>query len=913
VSLVPGSHIGHYQIIGPLGEGGMGLVYRGRDTRLNRDVAIKALQASVASDPERIARFEREAQLLASLHHANIAGIYGLEQADGATYLVLEFVAGRPLDAVLKSDGPFAPADAVVIARQIADAIAAAHDKGIIHRDLKPGNVMLTADGGVKVLDFGLGKSLDDGHAASGSSASNSPTITFAATQAGLILGTAGYMSPEQAKGRTADRRSDVWSFGCVLFELLTGRRAFEGEDVTDTIAAVVRGEPNLAALPASTPPALRHLIERTLIKDRNQRLPDMSVVRYILNEPGILGPAPATGATAVTAPPAAAMAVPERRSRLWMVAALVSTAAAIILAVFDFGDFGSRTSTTSTAGASAPAHFTIVLPDDTEVGSVNEAPLAIAPDGHRIAFPAVHAGRTLLDVYDVATGDTRAIDGTDDARSPFFSPDGRWIGFFARGKLKKVTVGGASLQEIANAPDARGGSWSTDDAIYYAPTNTSGLSKVAASGGAAVEVTRLDAQASEISHRYPHVLADGQALLFMAWTGPGLNEHRIEYLTLADGKRQVVARNADGPPAVVGGRLFYSGRQDTLLSAPWSPSHPNLEGVEPTALPIFAAADNEGAGAYAVAANGTIVRLSGSPTRRLAKIVWVDRGGTIDPLPLPDRDYVSAAISPDGTRAAIQTRGDSEDIWIYDFGTKSFTPLVTPGGSSQAPVWTTDSKFVVYRGTRQGTRNLYRKAVDGSGDEERLTTRTAVVQTPTSATPDGKGIVYIDAGANAGQANGVAGRAGLWNVSLDGAHETVPIAATPGVNNNGQISPDGRWLSFESNVTGRFEIWVEPFNGPAASTGGATRQVSRDGGIASRWARDGHELYFMVGDGLMAVTVTGGAFSAPRPFVTGRYRHPANANSDYDVARDGRLLHVLPIEPSRPNNRIEVVLNGVK
>ena len=892
--LPAGARIGPYEIIGALGAGGMGQVYRARDTKLNRTVAIKSLHTSVAAEPERIARFEREAQLLASLQHPNIAGIYGVETAGSHTYLALEFVEGRPLDALIKEHGAMPVREAVALARQIAEAIAAAHEKGIIHRDLKPGNVMVTADGHVKVLDFGLGKSLDEGRVGAGeSAAANSPTMTIGATQAGIVLGTAGYMSPEQAKGRAADRRSDVWSFGCVLFELLTGSRAFEGEDVTDTIAAIVRGEPNWKALPPSTPPALRQLIERSLLKERTQRLPDMSVVRYILNEPGVLA---GDGAPTQVAAPQAT----TTPSRFWMAAALVFATATIGLAIA----YGTRgASAPSTSSLQSPAHFTIVLPEGTEVVYSNMAPLAIAPNGQVIAFPGRRAGRIQLYTHDVSTGETKALDGTDDARSPFFSPDGRWIGFFARAKLRKLTVGGTSLQEIADAPDARGGTWSVDDVIYFAPLNTSGLWKVPASGGAAIELTKPDPKASEISHRYPLALPDGKALLFIAWTGPGADEHRIEHLSIADGRRQTVVQNADGPVAIINGQIVYTGRQDALLTAAWSPSRPSLQGVEPMMLPFQAPLDNEGAAAYAASPNGTFVRLIGGAGRRLARIAWIDRSGKAEPLPVPDRDFVGAAISPDGTRAAIHHRGGTEEIWIYDFRTKSYTPLLTPGGSSQAPVWTIDSKYIVYRGTRQGFRNLFKKAADGSGAETRLTTNAGVIHTPTSATPDGKWIIFFASGGQAGGGD-------IMKVGLDGAHETAPVVATPVPENGGQVSPDSRWIAFETNVTGRFEVWVQPL--AMGSATGSMRQVSRDFGTGVRWSRDGRELYFMTPDGIMAVTVNGDTFSPPRVLVQGRFRLPANANTNYDVARDGRLLHVLPIEPSRAHTRIEVVLHGV-
>lgn len=887
----------------------MGEVYRARDTRLNRTVAIKVLQAAVASDPERVARFEREAQILASLNHPNIAGIYGLESANNNAYLVLEFVDGRPLDAVLRGGGALPPAHAQAIARQIADAIAAAHERGIIHRDLKPANVMVTADDQVKVLDFGLGKSLDDGHPASGeSAAANSPTITLGSTQAGIVLGTAGYMSPEQAKGRAADRRSDVWSFGCVLFEMLAGSRAFEGEDVTDTIAAIVRGEPNWKALPPSTPAALRQLIERTLIKDRAQRLPDMSVVRYILNEPGLLDvsrtnlPAGEAPQAAITQP-VAAVAAP---ARFWMITALIAIVTTIALGIAYFSPGGGRSADSSAAN---PSHYSIVLPDGVEVVNTNMAPLAISPDGRLIAFPGRKAGRIQLYLHDVSTGETKALEGTDDARSPFFKPDGRWIGFLGKGKVRKITIGGTSYFELADAPDARGGAWGPDDTIYFAPTNTSGLWKVSAAGGTAIELTRPDPNASEISHRYPYVLSDGKSLLFAVWTGPGSNEHRIERLSLADQKREIVVRNAESPAFVVNGQIVYGGASDAMLSAPWTPSHPGLDGVESKALPFFAQMDNEGAAAFAVAASNTVARLMGAPGRRLARIVWVDKTGNIEPLPLPERDYVSAAISPDGTRVAVHHRGGTEEIWIYDLRTKTFTPLMTRGGSSQAPVWTVDSKYLVYRGTRQGHRNLFRKAADGNGEEDALTSATGVIETPTSATPDGKWIVFVSSGVQT-RAGLATGSGDIYKVALDGRHDVAPVVQTPAFENGGTVSPDGRQVAYETNVTNRMEIWVRPLDSAAAASG---RQVSREGGTGARWSRDGRELYFLTPTGIMTATISGDAIPLPRLFVEGRFRLPANANTNYDAAKDGRLLAVLPIEPIRPQTRIEVTLNAIR
>jgi len=550
-------------------------------------------------------------------------------------------------------------------------------------------------------------------------------------------------------------------------------------------------------------------------------------------------------------------------------------------------------------------ARFTVVLPEGDGVAFTNIAPLAISPNGTLLAYAGARAGKIQLFVHDFSTGETRVLEGTEGARSPFFNTDGRWIGFFANGKLKKITIGGTTLREIADAPDARGGSWGVDDNIYFAPTNASGLWQVPAAGGTATQLTTLDPAAAEISHRNPHALPDGKALLFMVWTGPGSDEHRIEYLSIADGRRQLVVRNADGPITIAGGRIIYAGRQDSLLSAPWNPARPSLEGVEPQVLPFRAQLDNEGAAAFAGSENGTFVHLLGADNRRLARIVWIDRAGKTEPLPLPERDYVSAVISPDGTRAAIHNRGGTEEIWIFDFRTKSFTPLATTGGSSQAPVWTMDSKSIVYRGTRKGFRNLFMRAADGSGEEQRLTTQAGGIQTPVCVTPDGKFVVFVESGPHA-----KAGASDLLKVALAGAHEITPVVATDAPETAGQVSPDGRWIAFDLPVNGLFEIWVKPFD--SSATSGAMRQVSRDGGTGLRWSRDGRELFYTVANGMMAVTVTGDSFSQPRLLFEGRYRVASNANTNYDIAKDGRFLHVQPVQPSRVPNRVEGVLNGI-
>jgi serine/threonine-protein kinase len=885
--LTPGTRVGPYEVVGPLGAGGMGEVYRARDPRLGREVAIKALSAEVAQNPERRARFEREAQLLASLNHPNIATIHGLEESGGAKYLVLELVDGRTLGEVQRAAAGALPVDEVLsIASQIAEALVAAHERGIIHRDLKPGNVMVTAEGQIKVLDFGLGKSLDSEVSRSGDTPSpgmHSPTMTMAATQAGLILGTAGYMSPEQAKGRPADRRSDVWGFGCLLYEMLAGRRAFDGEDVTEILAHVVRGEPDWQALPSTVPSFLRTLTQRCLVKDRAQRLSDMSVVRYLLHEPPSHAPslpAAAAGARAVRWPVVAGV----------VAAAIILTAGAMRVL-----------SPAPPAMDERVTHLSIVLPPGDELTTTNMRPIALSPDGRSIAYVArdgASAPKLYLRALD--RSDPTALEGTEGAVSPFFSPDGRWIAFFSQGKLKKVTVGGTAVQTIADAFDARGGSWAKDDTIYFAPTGASALMKVAASGGPAAPFTTLDRPHGEISHREPHVLPDGKTLLFTIWRGPGPDEREVVRQSIATGERASLVRGGDGAQFATPGYLLY-GRHDGLFAVPWRPEQSGLAGAVPVTLPETPRLENEGFSDYSVASDGTLAYLPGGPSRLARQPVWVDRAGSAEPLPLPEREYEAVAISPDGRLAALQIQDATIGLWLYDFARRTLTPFATTGGSSQAPVWSPDGKQIFYRGTRGGYRNVYRKAVDGTQPEERMTTSEETVETPTSVSPDGRWLVFSELGAMRGSGT-------FANVMpLDG--DRTPRQLLQLGEFNGHVSPDGRWIVYQSIASGQSEIYVQPFPGPGPRT-----QISAGGGVAPRWSSDGRELFFESLDKFMAVDVGSGAtFSAgtPRVLYEERYFPSLNANTSYDVATDGRrFLRVRRAGSDVGVTRIDVVLS---
>ena len=887
MALNPGSRIGPYEILSTLGAGGMGQVYRAKDTRLGRIVAVKAMHESFAQDPERVARFQREAQLLASLNHPNIAAIHGVEELQGARFLVLEFVDGRPLSDILQGGAP--PfADAMAIARQIAGALATAHERGIIHRDLKPGNVMVTPDGQVKVLDFGLGKAIE-GEASQagepGGPPANSPTMTMAATQAGIILGTAGYMSPEQAKGRIADKRSDVWAFGCVLFELLTGKRAFDGEDVTEILAAIVRGEPEWTALPATIPEPVRDLVHRCLIRNRTERIGDMSVVQFLLNER-------ASGAMPVSS------ALPARGGRsfgLPMVAGLVAAAVVITAGVPSLWPRAGAPAT-----AARVARLSIAVPDG-DVTSLNMAPVAVSPDGSATVYVASRDNKVQLFLRVLAEPEARALPGTDNARSPFFSPNGQWIGFFAQGKLKKITVGGAALQDVADAPDARGGTWGADDTIYFAPTNVSSIWKAPAGGGGGTEFIPLDRTKGEVSLRWPQLLPGDQSMLFSVWTGPGLDESQIVEQSLTSNERHLLMRGGHTPRYVSPGFLTY-GRLDRLFAVPWRPGVRDLSGVVPLTLSETPRLENEGSSAFAVSTDGTLVYVAGDPARLAQKIVWVDRAGKTESLPLPGREFESVNISPDGRQAVVQIQDAVIGLWMYDFARQSLTPFLATGASSQAPVWTPDGKRIVYRGTRAGFRNLFMKSADGTGTEVRLTTKERVIHTPTSVSSDGW-VVFNESGFS------VNGGVSIWRVRIDGEGKPEPLLQNG--ESTGMVSPDGNWLAFMGAPDPQPEIYVQPYPGP-----GPRRQISVGGGAFPRWSRDGKELFYDTIDQnrMMGVTITSSptlSVGTPHVVLEGRYRTSINANTQYDVSLDGRrFLRVQRVQPDFPVRQIEVVLN---
>jgi serine/threonine-protein kinase len=689
--------------------------------------------------------------------------------------------------------------------------------------------------------------------------------------------------------GEKVSARADVFSFGVMLYEMVAGRKAFEGTSQASLIAAIIHKEPaRLSTVQPVTPEPLEHLVRHCLEKDPDARWQSASDILSELK--WIVDTGTGAGQARIEAP----RDVPLWRRRVPAVYAV---------AVAGLAALGGAAAAWIAHPAAPQTHgpisrLTVALPPGDQVLDVEAPSLAMSPDGSALAYTAVGSGgKQQLFLRRLNTAQSQPVDSTEGAREPFFSMDGNWIGFFAQNKLKKVSVATGTVQTICDAPSGRGGAWGPGNAIYFSPSGISGVWKVSASGGTSTEVTHLDRAKGEVSHRWPQVLPGGTTILFTVWTGPGLDEKLIESQVLATGERHVLVQGADTGRYVTTGHLVYA-RADQLLSMEMDVGRLAVSGT-PIPLEEHVRMGSEGA-QYAVSDNGEVAYLPGSSARYERRIVWVDRKGTIERLPLPTRDYTSVALSPDGREAAIEMRGSYRTIWIYDFLRSTMTPLTPSTASSQSPVWTPDGSRVVYRGTRAGFRNLFWKQADGTGDEERLTTKEDVNQAPGTLSPDGKWMAFDEIGARGGD---------LWMLPLSGDRKPQAFLATQANEQNPRFSPDGRWIAYVSDGGGRQDVYVQEFSGS-----GAKRLVSTDGGTEPIWARDGRELFYLNGDRLMAVTLEtkpSVSLGSPRAIVEGAYVRSATNASAYDVSLDGqRFLRVQPTEPEPPTNQIAIVLN---
>jgi Tol biopolymer transport system component len=863
MSLSVGTRIGPYEIVGPLGAGGMGEVYRARDAKLNRDVAIKVLLPVVANDPDRLARFSREAQVLASLNHPNIAHIYGIEDAA----IVMELIEGEDLARRI-AHGPVPLDEALPIARQIAEALEAAHDLGIIHRDLKPANIKVRLDGTVKVLDFGLAKAVDP-TAGSSATAMNSPTLSIHATQAGIILGTAAYMSPEQARGKSVDKRTDIWALGAVLFEMLTGKRAFPGDDATDTIVAVVSKDPDWQALPPAVPAQIRRLLRRTLDKNSRQRLDSAAAVRLEIDD-SIASPV----ALAASATAGVAVVSGRRLTLAWSLAALLAAAFAAL-----------ATAMMLRPRTVVPAVFrsTILLTE-----SLTERPppnrFALSPDGRQLVYVGGDSNGLVslwLRPLDGVAGNP--LLGTEGANAPFWSPDGRFIAFNAGGKLKKIAVTGGTpvtLADVAAETDGRGaaGTWNRDDVIVFPSKDFSSLMRLPAAGGTPAVVTTINRQGNETDHSYPHFLPDGRRFLYVAFNG--VNALGV-YVGSIDGGPPVLLMEGISITRYANGSLLFV-EGTTLMARPFDPSTLKFTAAAtPLSEQLQMSTVTQRASAFSVSAEGVVMFQTGV-TGGNARLAWSDREGR-QTLVLNDvAPYRDVTLAADG-KSAIVSLFDSErssaDNWIVDVVRGIRTRFSFDPADELAALWSPDGKDIVFNSRRKGHLDLYRRAAVGGGGEELLLADDRE-KSPTGWSPDGRHLLFTASSPD--KANDV------WVLPLFGERRPFPFAATAFVEGWAQFSPDGRWVAYASTESGRREIYVAPFPGP-----GGKKQVSVAGGIYPRWRGDGQELFYHSPDyRLMAAAIRTDAGRAEVTSVKALFpmKPPAGGlRNFFDVTRDGQ------------------------
>jgi Serine/threonine protein kinase len=868
---------GRYEVLDLLGAGGMGEVYRARDTSLSREVALKILTGEATRDSARFRRFQTEAQASAALSHPNIVPIYDVGEEEGTPYIVSELVEGTTLAAAL-ARGPFPTRRLLDLAVGIAEGLAAAHAQGIVHRDLKPANVLLTAGGVPKIADFGLAKYF---RPSSDSEGSHLSTLPDERTTEGTILGTVGYMSPEQAKGEPADFRSDQFSLGSILYEMATGKRAFQRSSLVQTLAAIVQEEPEqVGTLNPKTPAPLRWIVERCLAKEPGARYAatedlarDLASVRQHISE--------LSGAEAALSPGT------RRRSRgplLWGLAAaalIVGSVAGVLLR--GSGSGTSRVPPLMRLNLAFPPEESLVLGLPSPV-------LALSPDGTRLVYVGRRPeGRRGLYVRPLDRLDATAIPGTEGALNPFFSPDGEWVGFGADGKLKKVSLSGGQPLTLCEATIPRGASWGSDGTILFSPSGNAGLFRVSEKGGQPKPLTTLNPEKGESTHRWPDILPGGRTALFTIHSLSGDYESaRIGAISLETGERRIVLEGGTHAQYVPSGHILYV-RGKSVFAVPFDAKRLEVTGSAVPVLDGVSGFATAGFANYAVSRTGSLVYAPSDPRASEKDLVWLDRKGNTRRLTEVRRSYADPRLSPDGRRLAV---GDFDGtIWIYDL-TRDAWEQLTSSGVNFRPVWSPDSKRIVFSSNRNGLINLFVVPTDRSASPEQLT-RTNTWPLALSWSPDGRTLLVEDQPG---------GSSDLSELRLDGERTLRPILATPFLEGAARLSSDGRWMAYHSNESGRFEVYVAQYPGP-----GGRAQVSTSGGSNPVWSPDGRELFFQSGNKLMAAAIETTPelrAGAPKAFFEGPFE------SCFDIAPDGqRFVLVRPAYPDLPPPPLAVVL----
>jgi len=887
----PGTRLGPYSILSPLGAGGFGDVYKARDTRLDRTVAIKILRADVATNPQRQERFRREARAISSLTHPHICTLHDVGQQDGVDFLVMEYLGGETLAHRLLR-GALSIEEVLRIAIQLADALNEAHRAGLTHRDLKPANVMLTASG-AKVLDFGLAKWRD-----TDSDAGFSAVVTAHATvtQVGALVGTVQYMAPEQLEGKDADARTDIFALGAVMYEMTTAKKAFTGDSQAGLIAAILDATPPaISTLQPLTPPALDHVVTTCLAKDPDQRWQTAGDLKRNLKWISDIG-----------LHVGRAVPTPVRPKRSQHLAAI---ALGLLVGATTAGIVASRVPRPSVSTPRPIVYSVVPFPPGKSVQEIGvPIVMAISPDGMRLVFSAGNGGQSQLYVRGLDQRTATPIPGTENASDPFFSPDGQWVGFETNvsdthSVLKKVPLGsGAAPTTVCDLTGpVYGASWGPDNMIVFNAGNAAGLSRVSAAGGTPEVLTIPDRGRREKTHRWPDILPDGKTVIFTVGTADiaSYDEARIEVLSLETGTRRTLIDRGTFARYVPTGHLTYA-RAGALFAVPFDPGRSVTAGTPVQILDDVATEPEIGGAHVAFSKAGSLVYVAGQPRRFFSNegtLMWVNRQG--EARRVTDRSYpfFSPRLSPDGHRLAVGVGRSNDEIWIDTFERDAMSRLVF-GWNNGSPVWTADGTRLVFASERTGVFNIFWQPADGSGPAERVLT-SAHNQWPYSCSPDGKMLAFVDSDPVT--------REDIWTVPLEGDRKPRPFLREPFSETRPSFSPDGRWLAYESDESGRSEIYVRPYPGP-----GGKWQISNDGGSSPVWARNGNELFYSNADGkLRVVKVTlGASFTATKPQPLDQIVASDARWSNYDVSPDGERFVVVSEVPEAPKTQINLVLN---
>ena len=874
--LRPGEHLGNHEILSLIGAGAMGEVYKAVDTKLGREVALKILPDTFSKNEDRLMRFEREARLLASLNHPNIAAIYDLENVDTTRFLVLELVSGETLaDRIAR--GPIPVNEALPIFNQIAEALEAAHDKGIIHRDLKPDNIKITPEGTVKVLDFGLAKAVVE--APSPSIDTETPTLAQEGTRAGVLLGTAAYMSPEQARGKRVDEQTDIWAFGCVFYEALTGRRVFPGQSLSDILAEVLKQEPDWSALPPETPANISVLLRRCIHKIPSRRLHDIADARIEIED---TLSAPTTDVALKESPPTAK----PFHLLPWAIAALATFIAG--LSLWSFGRY-------EPVAPKPVSRFTIPLNDSGDPSPSGQM-MAITRDGTRLVYVGRTGDHRQLFLRHLNGFDAKAIPKTDGARFPFFSPDGDWVGMLSDNQLKKLSLEGGVTQDLGRIESWAGGSWGPGDTIVFSQSPRGPLYHVSATGGAPEPLTTVDGEQGEQGHIWPHILPGGRALLFSIRMKGDPDRSPLAVQSLETNERQIVHEDGLYAHYVPTGHVVFL-KSGSLMALPF-----DLERLEATGPPVpvidgIQLTSTAGAAPFVLSDTGLLAYIAEADEHKDI-LLRVNRNGTTEPLSDELDSLAAPRLSPDGTRLAITISSSGRsDVWIRDLDRGTQTRLTFEGNNTSA-VWSPDGTRLVFASDRAGTFNLFVKNAEGTGGAEQLT-ESEYPQFPTSWTPDGNAVVFMQPQPTK--------RYDLYLLPMEGDRKPQPLLDTTFTERLGVVSPDGNWLAYVSNESGP-GVYLRAFPGP-----GPKWRISAEGGSQPQWSPNGRELFYRQDGKMMVVPFSRGP--EPRPeksqlLFEGQFEDNTLRTLNYDVTPDGGSFVMIRKVEELVSPQIHVVLN---